>query len=56
MVGGSDSIAIAASYRDYLDSAADSNTFDEFNDKFTKLTNCINIKDDVLSNIDMKLG
>ena len=44
-------MAIAASFRDYyssiyLESAADSNAFDEFNDIFTKLTNCIHTNDD----------
>ena len=51
MAGGSDLMAIAAFFRDYyssiyFDSAADSNAFDEFNNIFTKLTNCINTNDD----------
>ena len=59
MVGNSDPIAISASFRDYyisiyVESAADSNTFDEFNDLFTKLTNNIN-NNDAMPNIDVKL-
>ena len=43
---------ITADY--YVDSAADSSAFDEFNDLFTKLTNNIN-SNDVMANIDVEL-
>ena len=59
MGGSSDPMAIAASFRDYyssiyVDSAADSNAFAEFNDQFTKLTNSNN-NNDAMPHIDVKL-
>ena len=59
MGGSSDPVAIAAYFRDYyssiyVDSAADSNAFAEFNDLFTKLTNCSN-NNDAMPHIDVKL-
>ena len=57
--GTSDPMAIATSFRDYyssiyVDSAADSNAFAEFNDLFTKLTNSNN-KNDAMPHIDVEL-
>ena len=59
MRGSSDPMTIAAFFRDYyssiyIDSAADSNAFAEFNDLFTKLTNSNN-NNDAIPHINVEL-
>ena len=60
MAGSSGPVAISASLRNYyssiyVDSAADNNAYDEFNDLFTKLTNSINNNNNAMPDIDAEL-